>query len=235
MYTHIHSIVRSLLIVGIGAVAASSAAWADEQTDKRIDPAKVKDAMDFARTNKAFAETSAANLDENAPPRGIDDSDPVAVKEIVAMEKEMEKSYNTEFLTNPGATVRFWSTSPNRTFFDIATPGEYVGDQVLQYYKFIGPQFIGRLEFKEIKVYAKGGVGFVYMKQNYYGKSLDGQPIHWIMRQTDGVVKQEGKWRILHSHISYPVDLMTAKADFKSAKTPLPWDRAKPAAGDTKK
>jgi ketosteroid isomerase-like protein len=207
-------------------VLPASMALAQVESDDRIDPAKIKDAIDFARTDAGFATTTAANLDENAPPRGVGGSDPVAVKEIVAMEMALQDVYNREFLTHPAAPLRYYTNSPDRSYFDLLVPGEYYGDDVRKYYEYIGPAFIGRLEFKEIKVVAKGEVGFVYMKQNYYGKDLQGQPIHWIMRQTDGVMKESGKWKIMHTHISFPItDFKTREANLLSPKRPLPWEK----------
>lgn len=207
-------------------VLTSAMVLAQVKSDNRIDPAKIKDAIDFAKTDQGFAATTAANLDENAAPRGIGGSDPVAVQEIVAMEMALQEVYNKEFLTHPAAPLRYYADSADRSYFDLLVPGEYYGDDVRKYYEYIGPAFIGRLEFKEIKVVAKGEIGFVYMKQNYYGKDLQGQPIHWIMRQTDGVVKENGKWKIMHTHISFPIkDFKTREANLLSPKTPLPWDK----------
>jgi len=216
-----------------GALAASltmisvASAQVAAPTDTRIDPAKIKSFLEYARTNKEFAETSASHLDVNAPPRAIGDSDPVAVKQIVALEMAIQKAFNSEYYTHPDAVLRYYVSSPDRSFFDIVTPGEYYGDEMNKLYNYIGPQFIGEQPFREIKVYAKGDVGFVYMKQDYYGKSLDGVPVHWIMRQTDGVIKQNGEWKVLHTHLSFPVDIKTWKADLLSTKTPLPWNRSK--------
>lgn len=200
---------------------------AQKTTDSRIDPVKIKETLEFADKEKSFAITSSSNMDEKAPPRGIGSSDPRAVKEIVELEMAVQKSYNTEFLSNPIAPLSFYINSPDIHYFDIADPGEYEGDDVRKFYEYIGPDFVARLEFKEIKVRANGNIGFVYMKQNYYGKDLKGNPVHFIIRQTDGVVKENGVWKIAHTHISVPIDLETLKSDLIAKKGPYPWDKPK--------
>lgn len=45
----------------------------------------------------------------------------------------------------------------------------------------------------------------------------DGKPFGLTMRVTDGYRKVNGKWLIIHEHISVPVNLETGKADLTSA------------------
>ena len=65
---------------------------------------------------------------------------------------------------------------------------------------------------------------------------LDGQHFFWKMRQTDVVQKIDGKWKILHTHLSFGA-VPQAKhpeswvVDFEMPKRPQPWDVAAELAG----
>ena len=43
-----------------------------------------------------------------------------------------------------------------------------------------------------------------------------GKPVDTIFRVTDVWRKEKGGWKIIHSHISVPVDLASGKADMQS-------------------
>jgi ketosteroid isomerase-like protein len=161
----------------------------------------------------------------NAEPRGLYDSDPEAVREIIAMELAIQELYNTEFLTDPGAPLALYDESEDLYWFDLFTPGEYQGDDVRKFYNWMGPQYVGKLELKEIKVFAKGETGFVVMKQYYSATDPQGNHIEMMMRQTDGVVKRDGEWKIAHTHISFPIRMEDMTADITSYPLPMPWDR----------
>jgi hypothetical protein len=161
-------------------------------------------------------------------PRGIGDSDPKAVEEIIALEAAVYDMYNTVFLTNPGTVVdEHYVDSPDTSFYDLLVPGEYFGVDVRKYFEFIGPQFVGLMEASDIQVWVKGETGFVVLKQHYQGKDGEGNEFHWVMRQTDGVVKVDGKWRIAHTHYSWPVTPPPDfKADLMCTPGPHPWEAA---------
>ena len=44
----------------------------------------------------------------------------------------------------------------------------------------------------------------------------DGKPLDLTLRVTDVYKKMNGKWLVVHEHVSWPVDLETGKADFSS-------------------
>ena len=161
-------------------------------------------------------------------PRGMGDSDPEAVREIIELEAAVYQMFNEEFLTNPGSVVdEHYADDPGISFYDLLVPGEYTGEDVKKYFNFIGPQFVGLMEAGDIQVWVKGDTGFVVLKQHYQAKDADGNDIHWIMRQTDGVIKQDGKWRIAHTHYSWPVTPPPDyKADLICSPAPHPWDVA---------
>jgi ketosteroid isomerase-like protein len=158
------------------------------------------------------------------PPRGMDGSDPQAVDEIVELEAAIYEMFNKDFLTDPGAPLQHYSDSAEIVFYDLLTPGEYTGADVRRYFEFIGPQFVGLMEASDIRVWVKGDTGFVVLKQHYKGKDQDGNEFQWVMRQTDGVIKENGTWKIAHTHYSWPVVLPDFKADLMCTPGPPPWE-----------
>ena len=47
-------------------------------------------------------------------------------------------------------------------------------------------------------------------------KGKDGNPIDMTLRLTDVLREINGKWLIVHEHVSVPVDVATGKADLTS-------------------
>jgi len=155
-------------------------------------------------------------------------TDPKVVAEIAAMEKAVEKNYNEEFIKDPDNPLRYYADSKDISFVDILSPGEYFGDDVRNWFNFIGPKFVGDLYLKNMRIYAKGTTGFVYMNQIYKIPGPKGKPIYWVMRQTDVVEKVLGKWKILHTHLSFavdPVELNPAswETDYDLTPRQMPW------------
>jgi ketosteroid isomerase-like protein len=48
------------------------------------------------------------------------------------------------------------------------------------------------------------------------GAGTDRKPLDLTLRVTDAYKRINGKWLVIHEHISWPVDLATGTADFTS-------------------
>lgn len=165
-----------------------------------------------------------------AEPIALFGCDPQAVKEIAAMEKAVEANFNSQFLDDPDAPLVHYVEDPDVSFIDILAPGHYFGPDVRNWFNYIGPQFVGTLGLINMRIFAEGNVGFVYMNQTYEGKLDDGNEFFWKMRQTDVVRKIDGEWKILHTHLSFGAT-PDAKhpglwaVDFEMPKRPQPWEK----------
>lgn len=171
-----------------------------------------------------------------AEPIALFGSDPQDVKEIADMEKAVEANYNHQFLNDPDAPLEHYIEHPDVSFIDILAPGHYFGADVRNWFNFIGPQFVGELELINMRIFAKGGVGFVYMNQTYEGTLDDGKHFFWKMRQTDVVQKVDGRWSILHTHLSFGAAPQAKHpdswvVDFEMPPRPLPWTVGEALAG----
>lgn len=173
-------------------------------------------------------------------PIALFDSDPADVAAIAAMEKKVEENFNTEFLEDPDAPLKYYVGGGDHddvSFVDILAPGHYFGPHVRNWFNFIGPQFVGKLGLINMRIFAKDGIGYVYMNQTYEGQLPDGKDFFWKMRQTDVVRKIDGEWKILHTHLSFganPEKLHPSEwtVDLEMPSRPNPWTLAAPYSGD---
>jgi ketosteroid isomerase-like protein len=73
-----------------------------------------------------------------------------------------------------------------------------------------------KADFLELKVISDGKLAVALSEQHYTAKNADGKPLDMTFRQTDLWRKTNGQWKLVHMHISFPVDLKTGKADMAS-------------------
>jgi ketosteroid isomerase-like protein/catechol 2,3-dioxygenase-like lactoylglutathione lyase family enzyme len=98
--------------------------------------------------------------------------------------------------------------------FDVVPRKEYFGADAYRaawidfYTHYKG---IPKLTIIDLDVAVDGNVGFGHSFMNIKGTGAQGQPIDRITRVTAGYRKIEGKWLIVHEHISVPVDFATGK------------------------
>jgi ketosteroid isomerase-like protein len=103
--------------------------------------------------------------------------------------------------------------------FDVIPPRQYVGADA--YHKdwegFLGT-FDGPITFEnsDMTVMSDGKMAFAHYITHVAGKGKDGNPIDLTTRSTDVLRKINGKWVIVHEHVSVPVDLATGKGDLAS-------------------
>ena len=100
--------------------------------------------------------------------------------------------------------------------YDIVPPLEYKGyDAYKKDYEDFLAMFDGPLnvEFRELRVVAGSDVAFVHALERVTGKMKNGQPMDMWIRATSGLRKINGKWLIVHDHISVPANMDTGKAE----------------------
>ena len=103
--------------------------------------------------------------------------------------------------------------------FDALPPRQYVGakayrkdwEEFLAFFK--GPV---KCEFSELGVAADRMLGYGHTIFRTSGTDTRDKPVDLTMRVTDVYRKIDGTWKIVHEHISFPVDLDTGKADLSS-------------------
>jgi len=105
--------------------------------------------------------------------------------------------------------------------YDIAPPLQYRGKESYRkdYQEFLaqydGPIYV---EYRDMRIVSSGDVGFAHALERFSGKLKGGQQSDMWLRYTGGLRKMNGKWLIVHDHVSVPADFESGKAvlDLKS-------------------
>ena len=103
--------------------------------------------------------------------------------------------------------------------FDVSPPRQYVGAAAYRAdWKGFTTGFTGPVKFaiSDLVVSADGTIGYGHSIQHMSGTDPRGAKVDLTVRVTDVYRKTGGAWRIVHEHISVPVNLDTAKADLTS-------------------
>jgi uncharacterized protein (TIGR02246 family) len=104
--------------------------------------------------------------------------------------------------------------------FDVIPPRQYVGAKAYRkdwedfFASFPGP--VETFEINDLKVMTDGNLAFSHSIQRAVVTDKDGKKADITFRLTDVYRKINGKWLIVHEHVSVPVDLATGKADLSS-------------------
>jgi ketosteroid isomerase-like protein len=135
---------------------------------------------------------------------------------IAEIEREMASAQAVEGVT------RTWDDDV--VYYDIQ-PGGAVGKEAAT--AMIAEQFRGvknlRTKILQMAVHAEGNIGYAFSTQNFISDVTTGGPaLNFIFRETDIFVKKEGKWRLVHQHLSVPVDFTSGRAVLSSPESIAP-------------
>lgn len=111
--------------------------------------------------------------------------------------------------------------APEIVAYDAFPPREY--DGIAAYRKdyedffkaFPGPV---KAQIDGLKIHVSGSLAYMYGVDTWEITGNDGKPIEMVFRFSDVLEKRSGKWLIVFEHLSFPVDPVTGKADFKSTQ-----------------
>jgi len=99
--------------------------------------------------------------------------------------------------------------------YDIAPPLQYKGKESYRkdYQEFLA-QYDGpiHVEYRDMRIVSSGDVGFVHALERFSGKLKGGQQSDMWLRYTGGLQRTNGKWLIIHDHVSVPTDFESGKA-----------------------
>jgi uncharacterized protein (TIGR02246 family) len=99
--------------------------------------------------------------------------------------------------------------------YDVAPPLQYRGKDAYRkdYLEFLA-QYDGpiHVEYRDMRIMSSGDVGLIHALERFTGKLKNGQQSDMWLRATSGLRKIDGKWFIVHDHVSVPVDFETGKA-----------------------
>jgi len=99
--------------------------------------------------------------------------------------------------------------------YDVVPPLQYKGKDAYRkdYLEFLA-QYGGAIhvEYRDMRILSSGDVGFIHALERFTGKLKNGQQTDLWLRATSGVRKINGKWLIVHDHVSVPIDFESGKA-----------------------
>ncbi len=99
--------------------------------------------------------------------------------------------------------------------FDVVPPLQKVGrDSYRKNYEAFFAMYKGPLdvEFRDLRIIAGQDVAFIHVLERMSGTLKDGQKSDMWLRVTSGLRRINGKWLIVHDHVSVPADFATGKA-----------------------
>ena len=123
------------------------------------------------------------------------------------------------FQTDPNEIMKFYESGDDIVLFDVMSPREFAGNKTIHDHMkdFAGFKDV-KAEFLELQVISDGKLALARSVQRLTGKGADGKPFDSTFRVTDVWRKTNGQWKLIHVHVSYPVDMKTGKADMASKK-----------------
>ena len=115
--------------------------------------------------------------------------------------------------------MAYYSPDESLFVFDALPPRQYVGAAS---YRKNWEGFLAaypgavHAEVTDWKTEMEGSLAYAHGIFRTTGPDKDGMPLDLTLRVTDVYRKINGKWLVVHEHVSWPVDLTTGKADLSS-------------------
>jgi ketosteroid isomerase-like protein len=111
--------------------------------------------------------------------------------------------------------MSYYDDSEKLVVFDVIPPLQYAGPAAWRkdlkgfFAAFPGPSHI---DLTNLQVVNDSRIGFAHSIQHFAGTAKSGKKVEITFRVTDGLEKKSGKWKIVHEHVSVPVDLDSGRA-----------------------
>jgi ketosteroid isomerase-like protein len=128
-----------------------------------------------------------------------------AKEEITALEHKLIAA------TSADEAIKYYDSNPD--VYDFVPPLQYKGTDAVHtdFNNFFGNAKDVKGEFVELEVVADGKLGMARSLQHFTWKDKDDKAQEATIRVTDVFHKVKGEWKIMHSHISVPVDPKTGQ------------------------
>jgi len=151
------------------------------------------------------------------PSRHHDPSLAAEEAEILEHYKAFSVFCNVDCLTNPDKGKEFYDL-PDAMYFDLMGMVKRGGFEA--HYDIITPYLADAVStFEDLEIVAVTKTfGYSTMIQRLHGKTAEGDPFDFRFRLTSLLRKVDGKWKYIHEHFSFPVDMKTKLGDFTSGK-----------------
>ncbi len=120
--------------------------------------------------------------------------------------------------TSADELMKCYDKTNDLVVYDLMTPREFDGRDAVRadFQNGFSAFKNAKVEFINLHVVSDGKLGVAESVQHMTATDNSGKPIDMIFRVTDVWRKEKGGWKIIHSHISLPVDMASGKADMES-------------------
>ena len=152
-----------------------------------------------------------------AEPSAHPGGDPKA--EVEAIERKLMWLYSNDLPRHVNEIMEYFDDTPEMLQFDVMSPREFKGAAFRKHFDDLAATFSSsiKVDIIDMQTHADNHLAFVSSLQRNYGTDPKGKPFEFTIRVTDCFRKVNGKWKIVHQHVSFPIDSMeSGKADFQS-------------------
>jgi ketosteroid isomerase-like protein len=120
--------------------------------------------------------------------------------------------------TSADEAMKCYDKTNDLVVYDLMTPREFDGRDAVRadFQNGFSAFKNAKVEFINLHVVSDGKLGVAESVQHMSATDNSGKPIDMIFRVTDVWRKEKDGWKIIHSHISLPVDMASGKADMES-------------------
>lgn len=135
--------------------------------------------------------------------------------QIEALFQQYVKAFNAK---DTNGIMALYS-SKDLFVFDVVPPREYPSwDAYKKDFEGLFAAFPGPVENKlsDLSIMTAGSMAYAHNIQTVAFTAKDGSKVNLVVRVSDVLRKVNGKWLIVHEHVSVPVDLATGKAVLQS-------------------
>jgi len=132
--------------------------------------------------------------------------------EITALEHKCASA------TSADEAMECYDKTNDLVVYDLTSPREFDGRDAIRadFQNGFSAFKNSKVEFINLHVVSDGKLGVAESVQHMTATDNSGKPIDIIFRVTDVLRKGKDGWKIIHSHISVPVDMASGKADLQS-------------------
>ena len=103
---------------------------------------------------------------------------------------------------------------PDTVAFDLMPPTQVDASHYRKNFERWLGSMTGPIEYEihELRVVTSGDVAFSHNLGHVKGTRPNGEKADYWVRATVGFQKRDGKWLVIHDHVSMPIDMETGKA-----------------------
>ena len=130
--------------------------------------------------------------------------------------RQQREAWKDAFVSKDiGRIITFYAPGDQTQAFDILPPLQFASYQAYkqEWERFL-KMFDGpiQVQTQDAQISVSGDLALVHALVQIKGTLSGGKPLTLWMRGTNGLRKMDGRWLVIHDHVSVPVDITTGQA-----------------------